>query len=802
MRSAVALCLAPLFLARPAAAQAPERPLLLPERSVADPVGASSFLSNPAFFLRGAGIEILHSDGPRDLPVAGEGIYLSMGPLLSLAGEYGRSPGDVDNVLFTFGSAIPLGDTLSVGVAYGHTAGAMLSDIHYDTWTAGALWRPWRFVSLGVAGYDLNGPRVRTPGGDVDLSPRLQAGVALRPIGDRLTLSTDYIRTDGIGDERWLFGLRGEVFPGFELYGASDDEGFFTAGITIRQTQANLRGHAVKPVGASRPGFVIGLDTVPHRQQTPIRTRPTYAVVTVDGPLPEAPVGRSLAPSNARKTYTRLLAELDRARRDPTIDGVAIRLKSSPGGLAKAREVRQHLRGIAAAGKSVVCHADILSTGLYVIATGCDAIVMSPGGTLFLTGLASSYHFLDTPLDKIGVDVEFVRRGKYKSVPETFAFDKPTKYFVEQIDALLDSEFDTLVATIAEGRKLDPAKVRELIERGGFLPAEAKEAGLIDEVAYRDEVEDYLKKKHGRKPEFVRHYYNVAHSDAPEWGRPPAIAVVYVGGTIVDGPSRTTPFGGAQLSGDETVRAALIAARKSFRVKAVVLRIDSPGGSSLASDLIWREVARLAKKKPVVVSMGDVAASGGYYIASPATEIMADEATVTGSIGVFMLRPNVAGLYEKIGVNHLVLKRGQNADLLTNEGAPLTAAQREVLEHLVEGFYQDFLQKVADGRKKKKEEVHEIAQGRVWSGADAKGVGLVDRYGGLWDAIHRAKELAHIRENAIVSLVQLPRAEFSFELGSPGDFPPLAIPAIGTIETWAVLGNRPAAYAPFRLRLE
>lgn len=785
-----------------------ERPFVVPFSSAADPVSAASLVVNPATHLPAGTFEIIHSDGPAQLPVSGEGLYLVLGSGLGLATEWGRSPGDIDHVLFTLGQSFAFSDDFSLGVDYAFSPKGV-GDYRYDSWSAGALWTPTRHVALGVAGRHLNHPSGRGPGGGYRLDPRLQAGVAIRPLGtSRLSLTADVVKDEG-AVESYVFGVRGEPVAGLELFAASNTDGELTAGITIRQSHGNFRGHAVEPAGTVRPGWAFSLDTSTRRQNTWLRARPAFERIEISGTYADTAV-RPLPFGPADETFADLIFEIDRIENDPTSDGLIVKLGSFGSGLAKAREVRAALERVSHAGKDVVCYADSLSTSTYIIGTGCDALLMSPTGNVFLTGLSASYQFLGGTLDKVGVDVEFVRRGKFKSSPELIAFDEPTDPFVEEMNELLDSELEALVSAVATGRGIDATRVKELIETGAFLADEAEQAHLIDGVAYWDEVRDFVKERVGSKPS-VFSTDRGTHWSEDEWGQAPAIAVVYVSGAIVDGKNRTTPLTGSSMAGADSIRAALVRARKDPRVKAVVLRVDSPGGSSLASDLIWREASRLAEKKPLLVSMGDVAASGGYYVSAPAAEIFADEATVTGSIGVFILRPNLAGLYEKIGVHQLTLKRGEHSDLFTGN-APLTETQTATLEHLVGAFYQDFLERVSEGRDKSVEEVDAVAQGRVWTGRQAKDVGLVDQLGGLRAAITRAKELAEIPEHRRVEVIELPRPRGLLEQltdGVPGAAP-LArddveaggpTDVIGSLETWQALGNEPASLLPVRFEL-
>jgi protease-4 len=347
------------------------------------------------------------------------------------------------------------------------------------------------------------------------------------------------------------------------------------------------------------------------------------------------------------------------------------------------------------------------------------------------------------------VEAQFEGVGKYKNAPNQFTETGFTPPHREQMEALVDSLYGQFVAGLQSGRNKTREQVQAMIDNGPYDGQEALKAGLVDELVYDDQLKTRLKDAGPLSPsKYAR------RSRGFGLDRRPKVALVYAVGDIIPGESQGTPLGG-QFAGSDTVAAALRAARKDADVKAIVLRVDSPGGSGTASDVIWREVVLAKKEKPVIVSMGDLAASGGYYISMASDFIVAQPTTITGSIGVFGGKFTLHGLYDKIGFTKEILTRGQHADIFS-EYRPWNDEERAKFRSMMVAFYQDFIRRAAEGRKKSVDEIDAVAQGRVWTGTEALDRGLVDRLGGLDVALGVAKERAHIGKDQEVNLVVLP----------------------------------------------
>jgi protease IV len=527
----------------------------------------------------------------------------------------------------------------------------------------------------------------------------------------------------------------------------------------------------------------------------------SYLYLDLQGEIPEQPSSELGSFLERRPPSLRALVEsLDRAAGDPRITAVVVRVSSLPeAGWATVQELRDGIARFRKSGKPAYAHLEVAGNKEYYLATACTRIYAVPTAILDVTGLSAEVTFLRGTLDKLGVQAQFEGVGRYKNAPNQFTETGFTEPHREQMDALLDALYGGYVSAIAQSRGKSDEEVQALVDAGPYDGRSAKEAGLVDDLLYGDEV---LEKVH-RADRVTPGRYTRASRGFGLDSRP-KVALVYAVGEIVSGESHTSPLGGS-FAGSDTVVAALREAGEDHSVRAIVLRIDSPGGSGTASDVIWREVQKARKSKPVVVSMGDLAASGGYYIAMGSDGIVAQPGTITGSIGVFGGKFSLRGLYDKLGLSKEILTRGQHADLFT-EYRPWNDEERARIRELMTAFYREFVTKAATGRKKSYEQVDEVAQGRVWTGREAMHHGLVDRLGGLDVALALAKERARIRKDQEVRLVVLPEPKGLLEtfLERQDEGAETVIPRdLGTLLRWAeVVGDgAPVARLPFDLRI-
>ena len=501
-------------------------------------------------------------------------------------------------------------------------------------------------------------------------------------------------------------------------------------------------------------------------------------VLKLGGPLPdyvaEDPLNRLFG--RDERSLTSLLSQLRKAKADKRIKGVLLELDLTSAGWGKAEEIRDAIREFRASGKPVYAYMEYGANKEYYIATACDRVYVAPIGDLMIVGLAADVMSLGGSLEKLGIQMDFYQIGKYKTAPEQYTRKEMSEANREVINAILGDFFDRFVANVAQARNKSVEDVRAAIDSAPLGAGEAKAAGLIDDAKYRDEVEAELKSRLGYKDdEKLRKVsesdYRRVKPDSVGLGGGERIAVIYAAGPIMSGSSSEGgAFGGESTVGSDTVAKALADARDDKTVKAIVLRVDSPGGTSYASDIIWHAVESAKRKKPVVVSMGDVAASGGYYVSMTANKIVAEPSTITGSIGVFAGKPVLKGFYDWIGVNNEYVTRGKNAAIY-RETEPFTDEERKKFQSMLDSFYwDDFLPKVAAGRGRDREYVHSVAQGRVWTGTQAKERGLIDEFGGLDRAVEIAKGLANIPADKGVRRVVFPAPRTFFEkfLGGGG----------------------------------
>jgi len=445
-----------------------------------------------------------------------------------------------------------------------------------------------------------------------------------------------------------------------------------------------------------------------------------------------------------------ILASLKRAKSDDKIKGIYLDVSSVQAGFATIEEIRNALIDFKKSGKFIIAYSEVYTQGAYYLASVADKIYLNPEGLLEFKGLGTELTFFKGALDKLEIEAQVIKVGTYKSAVEPFILDKMSDANRKQVTSFMGSLYDHFLNSVAVSRKIQKDSLFAIANQLKVQQAaDAVTYKLADGLKYKDEVLDELRKRTGiGKDKAIKSVTlaDYAKGNNPEEGDfNNRIAVVYATGEITGGE------GSDETIGSERISRAIRKARTDDKVKAVVLRINSPGGSALASDVIWREVILTKKVKPVIVSMGDVAASGGYYIACAADSIFAQPNTITGSIGVFGIIPNMQKFFNnKLGITFDRVKTGEFADLGTIS-RPLSDGERLIIQNEVNRIYNTFTKRVADGRKKEQTYVNEIGQGRVWSGTEALKNGLVDRLGNINDAIRSAAKMAKIKDYKLVA---------------------------------------------------
>ena len=452
---------------------------------------------------------------------------------------------------------------------------------------------------------------------------------------------------------------------------------------------------------------------------------------------------------------------LRKAKVDRRITSVIIRPSGSAALWAKVQEVRDAIAEFRTSDKPIVAYLEYGGDQEFYLASACDKVFLMPSATLDLTGIASYELFLRGTLDKIGAYPDAMHIGDYKTASNNLTEHTFTAAHREMAESLNRDLYEQLLRGIASGRHKSEPEVRQLIDHGPFLPEDAVRAGLVDDVAYEDELDDKVQLGRGEVKFLEHHDYRPVALGSLGLNRGPKIAVLYASGIIGSGESSyDSPQG--QIVGSDTIVSYLRKARADSAIKAIVLRIDSPGGSAIASDVIWREVQLTRGMKPVIASMSDVAASGGYYIAMPAHKIVAEPATLTGSIGVVMVKFVIDGTLKKLGMNLEGVSQGRYANLYSPI-RPFSKEERAKLEEQMQATYDTFVEKAAAGRNTTPEKIDAVAQGRVWTGRQAQQIGLVDELGGLDRAVAIAKDHAKIARNVEVELVIYPPKRSLYE---------------------------------------
>jgi len=742
--------------------------LTLPVESIHQDAGVLGIESNPALlgFLRGSEATILHAE-TGDKLTSGGGLYA--GTRLWRGVHLG---GDV-LVFRDGGSRMGMGlafspkPSFSMGAAW-HT---VFDDEHgkdgLHSIDLGLVSRPASWLSLAATAERVNRPSH----GDVILSRRYQAGALVRPGTSRFAFGADVAVEEDTGEMDVIGSIFTQPIPGLHL------------GVTVRampRDDGTLGFVGGFQLGANWGGFGVESGVTmalpdggeARLDQTHVALRfskqPRVSLSRSDdgwvritlGSIAERSEGTVLGAG--RPTQVGVLRYLRALARDSHVGGVLIQLRGYRATWAQAQEIRAAIQGLRAEGKRVHVHFDQVRNVGYYVASAADRIMADPAGGAWLLGLSSTTLFYAELLDQFGVDAQVVRFGRYKSFPESFMSGGPSPELNEVKDAILGGLEAQLVAGISDGRKVSEEAALALLHAGPYTASELMEKGLIDALAHDDEIEKIISNAEGRPVRLQKRY----RPDSPSWdvwGGPDAVAVLTVEGNIVDGRSGSIPLLGRPTIGSRTFLASLEKLVGNPRVKAIVIRVNSPGGSALASDQMHRGVLQARKKKPVIISMGGVAASGGYFLAAAGERIFAEPGTVTGSIGIFTTKFSFGQLMGWLGVKEHVWKRHDNADFFALS-RPWSEAQQALLSSKLKMFYDRFLAAVAAGREMTVAEVDAVAQGRVWLGSQALEKGLVDELGGLNEAIAFAAGRAGLEPGGPWTVSHLPRRSWQAAL--------------------------------------
>jgi protease-4 len=723
------------------------------------------------------------------------------------------SPDPGEPFRFTLSGAIGLGRQAGFGVAWHHFhADSVLSGV--DTFDLGLAVRVHNYVGVGATLTDV----ATSPIGGVPIERRYAAELSLRPTGtDRLELAGGVRIGETRGDvDGWgratVKVARGvyvmadfedrELFEIDETPGGPTDrdvrEYRATLGFELAIGNAGIIGSATgvrDPTGSNHAlggTFVARFSEVAPASLLP----PTDHVERIE-----------LSGDISVRELTQLVRRLRRIADDDSVKGVLLMCDGVDAGWATLQELRDELGAVRKAGKKVFAYM-VYGTGRdYFVASAADKIYVDPAGGMRFVGMAGQSFYFRGLLDMIGIVPDVEKIAEFKSAPEELTEHGPTPIAAKMHAELFDSIYDQWLAAIAAGRHLIIEEVKALVDRGPYTAGDlARDTKLVDAVAVPDKVSELIAHEIGD--------VGIATTEEtrPDRWRRPEIAVIYVEGDISDGDSKSIPVVGESVAGGQTLMAALVAARNDPSIGAVILRIDSPGGSALASELIAREVFATRKVKPILCSMSNVAASGGYFVAAGCDLIFAEPMTITGSIGIFAGKADLSGIAHKLGIDVDIYKHGAHSDSESWFRGYTDAERADLLEKL-RYMYSRFVGAVADGRGLSKDAVDAVGRGHVWTGAQAAPIRLVDKFGGLGDAIEEAKHRMGLDPDTRVDLVELPRKPSSV-LGRVGrllgvhaeaTLPFAEIPVVKEIlrdlpASLLVSPNTPQARLPFDVR--
>lgn len=754
-------------LAQQDVAATPSDGIPLADRSITAQDDAASVEVNPAglSFMRNAefqyNLHLATADFERTVD-AGHALFLAAG-LGGIGVGFGAqalySPGiggpDVsgDYRKYTLAAALGDGNTVSVGFGlnlFGSDSSKTLDKL--KTLDAGAQLRLNQYVALGLFARDLNSAFLEE---DIALPVRYGMGGLLRLWDGRIQLDQELGYTQGSRFIDLTSRIVLEFVDGLRIFGRGEfsvttDQAVaesavlgVVAGLELSLGSFGVMGGATTQFenGAAISGQSYSVWAANNKKRSLVDINERWILLEMTGGFQDLPSGGLFGSSS--QNFTELLVSLDEILADDSIEGVVLNIADPGLGWGQTWEIIDRLEALKKAGKKTVAVLQAASTRSVMIGSSADKLWMTPNIVYEPTGVFGQILNYQQAFEKLGLEAEFLRVRDYKSSPEAYVNAKPSKESLEQTGAYIDMLYKGVITTIATGRGKSEDEVKAMIDSVPLYPDEAVKQGYVDAIIYPDEVKDQLKATFGKKIS-LKEGFRAAPTSEERWERSPEVAILVISGAIVAGNSGASPLGDGALSGANTVIGSIERLRKDRNVKAVVLRVDSPGGSALASDQIYRELRRLAQKKPVITSMGNIAASGGYYVAAGTEEILATPMTLTGSIGIFAGKFSLGSIGGKYGINITDVPRGERSGAYSL-WTPFNEEQRAFVAKYIAYLYRLFLEQVAHTRPLTADEVDLVARGHVWGGKDALDRKLVDRNGGLIQAIRRAEELAGLQ---------------------------------------------------------
>ena len=711
-------------------AASPKARTHLPSSSVAVSDDALATFFNPSGLGTGRGLNLYYLRTYQSNWAGDDAFFLAI-PNGGFGVEFATADADTTFTRYTLSSGQHLGHSFYAGTSYSWINSDNKTYDTFHSLSFGLMYRR-RYFSLGAMARDLNQPKLLGE----KLGRTYDFGLAIRPGTWRTTLSFDMRKTQGVEGVDLRYAL--EVRPIRELM--------------VRSTLNSDLSFDVR-FGINIGNWGIGTGNTFDRNRE-AQTGVGYFHFSNIPTTKQLPRRRMFLDLQMHSLKT----VLSIAKLDEDIAGILIRINGNSYGMAQLQEMADAILDFRESGRVVLCYLTNCSTGDYIVASTCDGILTHPSAEVRLIGLRTERSFYKGALDMLGISANLERIGKYKSASESFTRKEMSEAQREIQNIILDDLYEQLVEIIANGRGWTPETVKKRINAGPYTARQAFTAELVDRIVYEDELTDVVSELTGERTDLVTaDAYANSRAYTQHWQVPqPKIAIIEAKGLMVTGDSFIDPLTGTQVMGADTIVRAIEAAKNDDSIKAVVLRIDSGGGLVTAADIIHRALIQLTAAKPLVVSMGDVAASGGYYIAAPADVIVAEPGTITGSIGVVSGKYSLKGLYEKLGIKKEILKRGEHADFYSDYGT-YNASEQAIIQKQVKEIYDDFIAKVALGRSElSTTDVDNLGRGRIWSGKQAKENGLVDELGGLNLALVIAQKHAGLQEKG-VAVIRFPK---------------------------------------------
>lgn len=705
---------------------------------------------------------------------------------------------------FSFTKGVMIKNIFGFGLSYSFSKSSVRSFKGYRGIDFGLLLRPWRYVSFGFVMDDawgiVNGNRTKW---------RQIYSVSLRPWWDRLTLSMDvvYEKGDRPSGLNYRFTADLRLWYDISLFVTGDIHRSFLFGLSMplwfhSYPSAGIEAHYYRGMyggGApDRNSFGCSFSLAANRSALALPGRGRYLKIVVDGSVSEIEK-RSFWGTEATVFYD-VAAAIDRAAGDPALDGIIVQINGAGPGLAQVQELRQGLKKARSRGKKVYAVMSAPGNKEYYLASAADRIFFTPNSPFYITGLKAQVYFFKGLMDKVGVRFESVKRGTYKSFNEAFTREQMSEAVRENITSLLSDLNRQYVDDIMADRGISRETIDDIFARGSLEPAEAVKNRFVDSIGYPDDAVESIGR--GISVVSLSSYLKEENVDH-RWGMVPKIAVVVIEGSIVSGDSFDT--GWFRSIGDEAYRKALETAFRDPAAKAVVIRVNSGGGSAAASDVMWDALVRLKKKyrKPVVFSFGNIAASGGYYVACTGSRIFSNPGTTTGSIGVVFGKITLEELYRKLGIHKDVIKMSEFADIFS-ESRRLTGKETALLQKGIDFSYDRFTGKVMEARRMSAADIARVAEGRVFTGSQALDKRLADENGGIVAAVEYARYLARIDDRFEVAKFPDERGPL-FELFKLPEFKMLSEQVRGLLQNaeYLKLKDERALYLfPYRVDIE